>query len=63
LQEEHLVDIHGVPSISRKLTANDCGSLVETISAHIDSWIAKKNFPLLSSVLYRIQVYWKRKVV
>lgn len=53
----------GVPLILQKLTIEDCGSLLEKISARKDSWLANKlsfvgRLQLLSSVLYSIQVFW-----
>lgn len=41
----------GVPLISLKLTALDCGGLLEKISMRINSWLAKK-FLLLEVTTY-----------
>ncbi|XP_059440872.1 uncharacterized protein LOC132173392 [Corylus avellana] len=53
----------GVPFISSRLSAADCGALLSRISGRIDSWLSKNlsyagRLQLLSSVLYSLQVYW-----
>ncbi|XP_059441594.1 uncharacterized protein LOC132173929 isoform X2 [Corylus avellana] len=53
----------GVPLISSRLSAADCGALLSRISGRIDSWLSKNlsyagRLQLLSSVLYSLQVYW-----
>lgn len=46
-----------------KVTAADCGLLLEKVSARINYWLSKKlsfagRSQLVSLVLYSIQVYW-----
>ena len=53
----------GVPLISTRLTAADCGVLLEKVTRHIDSWLSRNlsyagRLQLLTSVLYSLQVYW-----
>lgn len=36
-----LVRYLGVPLISKNLTAEDCGLLIDKVSARIDSWLSK----------------------
>ncbi|XP_059430260.1 uncharacterized protein LOC132163900 [Corylus avellana] len=64
MNEGHLpVRYLGVPLISTKLFAADCGALLDRITGLIDSWLSKHlsyagRLQLLSSVLYSLQVYW-----
>jgi hypothetical protein len=53
----------GVPLITTRLSAADCGVLLEKITGRIDSWLSRNlsyagRLQLLSSVLYSLQVYW-----
>ena len=53
----------GVPLISTRLSAADCGVFLDKITGHIDSWLSRNlsyagRLQLLSSVLYSLQVYW-----
>ena len=64
MKEGHLlVRYLGVPLISSRLSSADCGTLLDRITAHIDSWLPKNlsyagRLQLLSSILYSLQVYW-----
>ena len=53
----------GVPLISTRLSALDCGALIDKITGRIDSWLSRNlsyagRLQLLSFVLYILQVYW-----
>jgi hypothetical protein len=53
----------GVPLISSWLCAVDCDTLLEKITARINSWLSRnlsfaERLQLISSVLYSVQVYW-----
>jgi hypothetical protein len=53
----------GVPLISSRLSATDCGALITRITGRIDSWLSRNlsfagRLQLISSVLYNLQVYW-----
>jgi hypothetical protein len=53
----------GIPLLSKKLSAADCGGLVEKVLAQINSWLSKKlsfadRLQLISSIMYSVQVYW-----
>ena len=53
----------GVPLITKKLSYGDCKTLIERITARINSWRAKflsyaGRLVLLKSILWSIQVYW-----
>jgi hypothetical protein len=55
----------GVPLISTKLFASNCGALLDKITRRIDSWLSRNlsyvgSLQLLSSVLYSFQVYYTR---
>jgi hypothetical protein len=62
--EGHLpVRYLGVPLISTRLSAADCGALMDRITRRIDSWLSRNlshagRLQLLSFVLYGLQVYW-----
>jgi hypothetical protein len=64
VNEGHLpIRYLGVPLISTRLSAIDCGALLERITGHIDSWLSRNlsyagRLQLLSSILYSLQVYW-----
>jgi hypothetical protein len=64
MNEGHLpVRYLGVPLISTRLSAADCGALIDKITGRIDSWLSRNlshagTLQLLSSVLYSLQVYW-----
>lgn len=52
----------GIPLISSRLTAEDCSSLLNKLTARIDFWLSKNlsfagRLQLISSVLYSIQAY------
>jgi hypothetical protein len=53
----------GVPLISSRLSATDCGALITRITGRIDSWLSRNlsfagRLQLISYVLYSLQVYW-----
>jgi hypothetical protein len=52
-----------VPLISSRLCADDCNTLLEKITARINSWLSRnlsfaRRLQLISFVLYSVQVYW-----
>jgi hypothetical protein len=58
-----LVRYLGVPFISTRLTAVNCGVMLEKVIVHIDSWLSRNlsyagRLQLLTSVIYSLQVYW-----
>jgi hypothetical protein len=53
----------GVPLISSRLSAADCGALITKITSRIDSWLSRNlsfagRLQLISSILYSLQAYW-----